>query len=302
MDSIKQQLNGRPVMSQVVKYALITIGAARGAVGFQFFMFPNAIVSGGLIGIAQIVNRLTGLPVGAFSIVLNVPLFIIAWKQFGLGFIISSFAGTVLDSVFIDAAAMTNIVATTDPMLASIIGGVIKGLGLGTIYYVGATTGGVDIVARFLRRRFPYINFGTLILLMDAVIIAAYAWIFKIYESAMYSLICMFVMSRAVDLVLYGLDNSNICYIVSEHTDDIVSEITLGQLHRGVTLLHAEGAYSHEEKQVIMCVIKRPQIAAIRRMVRAIDPKAFMVVTDAKNVFGKGFDSIVENSWVHVAL
>ena len=296
MDSIKQQLNGRPVMSQVVKYALITIGAAIGAVGFQFFMFPNAIVSGGLIGIAQIVNRLTGLPVGAFSIVLNVPLFIIAWKQFGLGFIISSFAGTVLYSVFIDAAAMTNIVATTDPMLASIIGGVIKGLGLGTIYYVGATTGGVDIVARFLRRRFPYINFGTLILLMDAVIIAAYAWIFKIYESAMYSLICMFVMSRAVDLVLYGLDNSNICYIVSEHTDDIVSEITLGQLHRGVTLLHAEGAYSHEEKQAIMCVIKRPQIAAIRRMVRAIDPKAFMVVTDAKNVFGKGFDSIVENS------
>lgn len=296
MDSIKQQLNGRPVMSQVVKYALITIGSAIGAVGFQFFMFPNAIVSGGLIGIAQIVNRLTGLPVGAFSIVLNVPLFIIAWKQFGLGFIISSFAGTVLYSVFIDAAAMTNIVATTDPMLASIIGGVIKGLGLGTIYYVGATTGGVDIVARFLRRRFPYINFGTLILLMDAVIIAAYAWIFKIYESAMYSLICMFVMSRAVDLVLYGLDNSNICYIVSEHTDDIVSEITLGQLHRGVTLLHAEGAYSHEEKQVIMCVIKRPQIAAIRRMVRAIDPKAFMVVTDAKNVFGKGFDSIVENS------
>lgn len=296
MDSIKQQLNGRPVMSQVVKYALITIGAAIGAVGFQFFMFPNAIVSGGLIGIAQIVNRLTGLPVGAFSIVLNVPLFIIAWKQFGLGFIISSFAGTVLYSVFIDAAAMTNIVATTDPMLASIIGGVIKGLGLGTIYYVGATTGGVDIVARFLRRRFPYINFGTLILLMDAVIIAAYAWIFRIYESAMYSLICMFVMSRAVDLVLYGLDNSNICYIVSEHTDDIVSEITLGQLHRGVTLLHAEGAYSHEEKQVIMCVIKRPQIAAIRRMVRAIDPKAFMVVTDAKNVFGKGFDSIIENS------
>ena len=296
MDSIKQQLNGRPVMSQVVKYALITIGAAIGAVGFQFFMFPNAIVSGGLIGIAQIVNRLTGLPVGAFSNVLNVPLFIIAWKQFGLGFIISSFAGTVLYSVFIDAAAMTNIVATTDPMLASIIGGVIKGLGLGTIYYVGATTGGVDIVARFLRRRFPYINFGTLILLMDAVIIAAYAWIFKIYESAMYSLICMFVMSRAVDLVLYGLDNSNICYIVSEHTDDIVSEITLGQLHRGVTLLHAEGAYSHEEKQVIMCVIKRPQIAAIRRMVRAIDPKAFMVVTDAKNVFGKGFDSIIENS------
>ena len=271
MDSIKNQLNGRPIMSQVVKYALIVVGAAIGAAGFQFFMLPNAIVSGGLTGIAQIVNRLTGLPV-------------------------SSFVGTVLYSVFIDAAAMTNIVATTDPMLASIIGGVIKGLGLGTIYYVGATTGGVDIVARFLRRRFPYINFGTLILLMDAVIIAAYALIFRIVESAMYSLICMFVVSRAIDLVLYGLDNSSIVYIVSEHTDTIVKEITSGILHRGVTLLHAEGAYTHEEKQVIMCVIKRPQIAEIRRLVRNIDQRAFLVVTDAKNVFGNGFESINETN------
>lgn len=296
MDSIKNQLNGRPIMSQVVKYALIVVGAAIGAAGFQFFMLPNAIVSGGLTGIAQIVNRLTGLPVGVLSIILNVPLFIVAWKQFGTDFIVSSFVGTVLYSVFIDAAAMTNIVATTDPMLASIIGGVIKGLGLGTIYYVGATTGGVDIVARFLRRRFPYINFGTLILLMDAVIIAAYALIFRIVESAMYSLICMFVVSRAIDLVLYGLDNSSIVYIVSEHTDTIVKEITSGILHRGVTLLHAEGAYTHEEKQVIMCVIKRPQIAEIRRLVRNIDQRAFFVVTDAKNVFGKGFDSINETN------
>ena len=296
MDSIKNQLNGRPIMSQVVKYALIVVGAAIGAAGFQFFMLPNAIVSGGLTGIAQIVNRLTGLPVGVLSIILNVPLFIVAWKQFGTDFIVSSFVGTVLYSVFIDAAAMTNIVATTDPMLASIIGGVIKGLGLGTIYYVGAPTGGGDIVARFLRRRFPYINFGTLILLMDAVIIAAYAFIFRIVESAMYSLICMFVVSRAIDLVLYGLDNSSIVYIVSEHTDTIVKEITSGILHRGVTLLHAEGAYTHEEKQVIMCVIKRPQIAEIRRLVRNIDQRAFLVVTDAKNVFGKGFDSINETN------
>ena len=296
MDSIKNQLNGRPIMSQIVKYTLIVVGAAIGAAGFQFFMLPNAIVSGGLTGIAQIVNRLTGLPVGVLSMILNVPLFVVAWKQFGTDFIVSSFVGTVLYSVFIDAAAMTNIVATTDPMLASIIGGVIKGLGLGTIYYVGATTGGVDIVARFLRRRFPYINFGTLILLMDAVIIAAYALIFRIVESAMYSLICMFVVSRVIDLVLYGLDNSSIVYIVSEHTDTIVKEITSGILHRGVTLLHAEGAYTHEEKQVIMCVIKRPQIAEIRRLVRNIDQRAFLVVTDAKNVFGKGFDSINETN------
>ena len=276
MDFIKKRLDKRPVMSRVVKYLLIAIGSAVGAVGFQFFMQPNSIVSGGLTGIAQIIIRLTGAPVGVLSIVMNVPLFVIAWKKFGSEFIIGSFVGTVFYSVFIDFAA------------------VVKGIGLGTVYYVGATTGGIDIVARFLRRRFPYINFGTLILVMDALIITAYALIFHIVESAMYSLICMFVVSRAIDLVLYGLDNSSIVYIVSHDTDAIVREITSGILHRGVTLLHAKGAYTHEEKQVIMCVIKRPQIAEIRRLVRMLDPNAFLVVSDAKNVFGNGFENIQE--------
>lgn len=296
MNGFKTRLNARPFASKLVKYIIIVLGAAIGAIGFQFFMFPNSIVSGGLTGIAQIINRLTGLPVGVLSIVMNVPLFIIAWRQFGNQFIIDSFIGTALFSVFIDLSSMLNIVATNDPMLGSIIGGVIKGAGLGAIYYVGATTGGVDIVARILRRKYPYINFGTFILILDAVVISAYALIFHIVESAMYSLICMFVVSKAIDLVLYGLDNSSVVYIVSHQTDVIVQEITSGNLHRGVTLLHAEGAYTHEERQVIMCVIKRPQIAEIRRLVRTIDDKAFLVVTDAKNVFGNGFDSINDNN------
>lgn len=296
MNGFKTRLNARPFASKLVKYIIIVLGAAIGAIGFQFFMFPNSIVSGGLTGIAQIINRLTGLPVGVLSIVMNVPLFIIAWRQFGNQFIIDSFIGTALFSVFIDLSSMLNIIATNDPMLGSIIGGVIKGAGLGAIYYVGATTGGVDIVARILRRKYPYINFGTFILILDAVVISAYALIFHIVESAMYSLICMFVVSKAIDLVLYGLDNSSVVYIVSHQTDVIVQEITSGNLHRGVTLLHAEGAYTHEERQVIMCVIKRPQIAEIRRLVRTIDDKAFLVVTDAKNVFGNGFDSINDNN------
>lgn len=296
MNGFKTRLNTRPFASKLVKYIIIVLGAAIGAIGFQLFMFPNSIVSGGLTGIAQIINRLTGLPVGVLSIVMNVPLFIIAWRQFGNQFIIDSFIGTALFSVFIDLSSMLNIVATNDPMLGSIVGGVIKGVGLGAIYYVGATTGGVDIVARILRRKYPYINFGTFILILDAVVISAYALIFHIVESAMYSLICMFVVSKAIDLVLYGLDNSSVVYIVSHQTDVIVQEITSGNLHRGVTLLHAEGAYTHEERQVIMCVIKRPQIAEIRRLVRTIDDKAFLVVTDAKNVFGNGFDSINDNN------
>lgn len=296
MDSIKKQLNGHSVLSIAVKYLAIVVGSLIFAAAFQFFLYPNSIVSGGVTGIAQIINRLTGLPVGVLSIIMNVPLFIIAWRHFGLDFIVSSFVAMTLFSVFVDVFAMLDIVVTDDAMLASVIGGVIKGVGLGMIYYVGSTTGGIDIVVRLARRRYPHINFGTLMLVMDAVIVAAYAVIFKIYDSAMYSLICMFVMSKVVDLVLYGLDNSSICYIISEHSEEIVKEITFGELHRGVTLLAAEGAYSHEKRPVVMCVIKRPQITAIRRLVRLLDPNAFLIVTDAKNVFGKGFDSINDNN------
>ncbi|MBP3538374.1 MAG: YitT family protein [Oscillospiraceae bacterium] len=296
MDSIKKQLSGKSALSIVVKYLIIVVGSLIFAASFQFFLYPNSIVSGGVTGIAQIINRLTGLPVGVLSIIMNVPLFIIAWRHFGLDFIVSSFVAMTLFSVFVDVFAVLDIAVTDDAMLASIIGGVIKGIGLGMIYYVGSTTGGIDIVVRLARRRYPHINFGTLMLVMDAVIVAAYALIFKIYDSAMYSLICMFVMSKVVDLVLYGLDNSSICYIISEHSEDIVKEITFGELHRGVTLLSGEGAYTHEKRPVVMCVIKRPQIAAIRRLVRTLDPNAFLIVTDAKNVFGKGFDSINDNN------
>lgn len=296
MDSIKKQLSGKSALSIVVKYLIIVVGSLIFAASFQFFLYPNSIVSGGVTGIAQIINRLTGLPVGVLSIIMNVPLFIIAWRHFGLDFIVSSFVAMTLFSVFVDVFAVLDIAVTDDAMLASIIGGVIKGIGLGMIYYVGSTTGGIDIVVRLARRRYPHINFGTLMLVMDAVIVAAYALIFQIYDSAMYSLICMFVMSKVVDLVLYGLDNSSICYIISEHSEDIVKEITFGELHRGVTLLSGEGAYTHEKRPVVMCVIKRPQIAAIRRLVRTLDPNAFLIVTDAKNVFGKGFDSINDNN------
>ena len=218
MDSIKKSLEKKKALKYIMKYLVIVLGAAIYAIGFQFFLFPNAIVSGGLVGIAMIINVFTSLPVGMLTFVMNVPLFIVAWRHFGLDFLLSSLAGVALSALLVDLFALRSFVATNDPMLASIIGGVIKGAGLGMIYYVGATTGGVDIVAKFLRQRHAHIQFGTLILIMDIVIIAAYAFVLERYESAMYSLIAMFVVSKVIDLVLYGIDNSSVCYIISEHS------------------------------------------------------------------------------------
>ena len=277
-----------------VQYALIALGSALFAAGFQFFLYPNSIIVGGVSGIAMIINYLTDLPVGVLNIVLNIPLFIMAWRHFGTRFIVSSFVGMLLSSVLVDLFALTNYSPTDDMLLACIIGGAVKGFGLGIIYYAGTTTGGTDIVAKFVRLKFPYINFGTLLMLTDAVIIIAFAVIFKEVEGAMYAVISMFVVSKVIDLVLYGIDNSNVCYIISEKSDQLVKDIT-DRLHRGVTILEGEGAYSHQNKQVLLCVVKRTQIADIRKIIKNIDENAFFIITDAKNVFGKGFGDISDN-------
>lgn len=294
MNAINKELTKKTALKWVLMYLAIIVGSAIYAVGFQFFMFPNSIVSGGIVGVAMIVNHFTQLPVGVLTIIMNIPLFAIAWRYFGLDFMFSSLVGMALSSVFVDLFAITGIVSTRDPMLASIIGGVIKGFGLGMVYFVGATTGGVDIVAKLLRRKNPHINFGTIILIIDTMIVIAYAVILNKYESAMYSVIAMFVVSKVIDLVLYGIDNSSICYIISENSDELAKQIISGPVRRGVTILEGEGAYSHNKKHVIMCVIKRTQIAELRKLVRNLDEKAFVIVTDAKNVFGNGFESISE--------
>ncbi len=294
MKKAKNSERGQKIWHIFLQYLFILIGSVIYAVGFQFFMYPNSVVSGGLTGISMIINYFTNFPVGIMIIIFNIPLFIVAWKRFGVKFMMSSLTAVVLSSLIVDIFAATGIVLTSDPMLAAIIGGAIKGAGLGVIYYMGATTGGADIVAKMIQQKYPYFNFGTILLLMDAVIIAAYAVILGRYDSAMYSIIAMYVVSKVIDLALYGIDNSSLCYIISENSEELIKGIINGPIRRGVTILEGEGAYSRRHKQIIMCVIKRTQISQMRHLVRTLDERAFFIVTDAKNVFGKGFENIAE--------
>ena len=294
METVRNSAQGGTVRRLVIKYLMIVLGSIVYAVGFQCFCFPNHIVAGGITGISMILNRFTHWPVGMMVLAMNVPLFLIAWRHFGVSYLVGSLVGTAVSSVCVDLIALTHIVATNDPMLGSIIGGVIKGAGMGIIYYFGASTGGVDILAKMLREKYQSINFGTIVLIIDVFIVIAYAFVLQQYESAMYSLIGMYVVSKVVDLALYGIDKSSLCYIVSEKSEELVQEILSGHVHRGVTILDGHGAYSHQDKNVIMCVIKRTQMGEMRRTVRRVDERAFFIVTDAKNVFGNGFESISE--------
>lgn len=273
------------------RFLLITAGSVFYAAGIRFFYFPNNIVCGGATGISMIINYLTDLPIGVMVIIINIPLFALAWKHFGLRFMVGSLIGMGLSSVLVDVFALFDIVATDNLLLACIYGGLCTGTGLGLIYLAGVTTGGSDIVAKFVRRSRPYMNFGSIMLAIDAAVIVTFAFISGKYENAMYAVIAIFISSRMIDAVLYGLNISKLCYIISDEYAAIKDSIT-GELGRGVTILHGEGAYTGNTKRVIMCVIKRQQITDVRRIVRLTDPGAFMFITDAKDVFGDGFADI----------
>ena len=252
------------IKQYIVSYIKILLGAMFYALGFGLFCYPNDITTGGVTGIAMIINYLTDLPVGVLTIVINVPLFFFSWRKFGLKFIIASLAGTLLASVFVDLVALLPVEITHDALLGSVYGGFVKGFGLGLVYSAGATTGGVDLIAKFLRRKYQHINF-------------------------------MFIASKTIDFVLFGAVNSKVCYIITDESVPIKDAIVT-KLHRGVTFLHGEGAWSHKEKDIILCVIRQSQIVDLKHIVRAIDEHAFVIVSDSREIFGKGFISISDEN------
>lgn len=271
--------------------ALTLLGCAIGGVSFSFLTFPNNIVSGGLTGIGQILNLLFGLPVGVMIIVMNIPLFVVAWRMLGLRFIIFSLIGMVGTSVAIDLFNLLHITLTNDILLAAVYGGLLNGLSNGLIFSAGSTGGGTDILSRLLRRKYPYLQIGTISLALNAVVVLAFAVIFHRADAAMYTVITMFVSSRVVNLILYGMANSSICYIITIHPHEI-SRAVNSSLHRGATLLKGEGAYSGEERDVVLCAIRRHQIPQLKKLVSELDEHAFVIVTQSHEVFGKNFQNI----------
>ena len=292
---MRKKITKEQVKGFLLSELMIVVGAALYAAGFQFFMYPNDIATGGITGISMILNYLTGFPVGVMTIIMNVPLFIFSWRKFGTRFLIASLTGMLCSSVCVDLFSELRtthqIVITSQPLLAAIYGGVVYGLGLGIVYHANGTTGGTDIIAKFLRHRYQHVNLSTFVLISDVMVVAAFGIIFGLYERSMYAIIAMFIASKAIDLVLYGAVNSKVCYIIT-NSPDAVKDVIIQRLNRGVTILHGQGGYSGEEKNVLLCVIKQAQIVTLKRLVKDIDEHSFMIVSDSREVFGEGFSYI----------
>ncbi len=275
-------------------YVKIVIGGVIFAFGFRIFLYNNGMFSGGTTGLAMIANQLTHWPIGMLTMAFNIPLFLLAWRKLGLRFMVNSTIAMVICTSLMDVMSLLPVHPTDDMLLGALYGGVLKGVGLGLIYSEGLATGGGDIMNRLLRRKYPYVNLGTIMLCVDATIVMTYALLFMRFDTSMYTLISMFVASKVIDIILYGSMNAKLCVIISDYSEQVQKAIT-EQLHRGVTLLDGHGAYTGRDKKVILCIVKKNQMVEARNIARSIDPAAFFVVTDAQEVFGKGFSDIMSN-------
>ena len=278
------------VKREVKSYVLIVLGAVIHAVAFNMFLGPNQIPMGGLSGLAQIINFLVPiLPVGTMNMVMNVPLLLLSGKLLGRRMLISSVVAVATSSVAIDAIGAMHDFAAMDPFLSAIFGGAMMGLGLGLISAQNATLGGTSTLARLVKIKYPWLSTGSIIVGSDIVILVLAVIAFGKLEAALYGTIALLALELIMDKVLYGMDPSKVAYIVSEKAQEI-AVVLMEEQERGVTVLRGEGAYTGEEKKILMVAFRQKDIVQIKRTVHGMDKKAFMVVVDANTVLGGGFE------------
>lgn len=276
-------------MAQKVRSCgIITLGAVIYALAFDWFVAPNQIAMGGVTGLAQIVNALVPvLPVGVLSILVNVPLFLAGWRLLGGRLLVSSLYAMAVSSLAIDVIAWMHTFPPMDPILATLYGGAGMGVGLGLVFSQGATTGGTGIIGKLLKLKFPWLPIGKLVMIPDMVVVILAAVVFGTVNAALYGLIQMYLLSKVMDMILYGWDTSRVAYIITDRWEETVQGLL--DMNRGVTLLQGKGAYTGAEKQVLLVAFRQREIVPIKRMLREIDPKAFFIVCDAHEILGEGF-------------
>ena len=276
-------------MAQKVRSCgIITLGAVIYALAFDWFVAPNQIAMGGVTGLAQIVNALVPvLPVGVLSILVNVPLFLAGWRLLGGRLLVSSLYAMAVSSLAIDVIAWMHTFPPMDPILATLYGGAGMGVGLGLVFSQGATTGGTDIIGKLLKLKFPWLPIGKLVMIPDMVVVILAAVVFGTVNAALYGLIQMYLLSKVMDMILYGWDTSRVAYIITDRWEETVQGLL--DMNRGVTLLQGKGAYTGAEKQVLLVAFRQREVVPIKRMLREIDPKAFFIVCDAHEILGEGF-------------
>lgn len=274
------------------KYTTILIGALLMAVSVNVIYEPMGLVTGGVSGLAIVVKYLTedmiagGFPLWLFTIICNIPLFVIAARIKGLKFLISALFGTV---TFILALILVPIydLKIDDYLLGAIMGGVIGGIGIGLVFSAQASTGGTDLLASVIHTTKKHISIPQILNIVDGFVILVGALVFGI-GNALYATIAVFMTSKISDGILEGLKFAKMAYIISDQYKEIADAI-MHQIGRGVTGVSATGMYSNSDKKMLFCVVSKKEIVKIIEIAQKVDAKSFVIISDVREVMGEGF-------------
>lgn len=287
MNKIKKArliINTTSYMSEIIQ---IIIGTFIMSCGTVFFLLPNQLSSGGFSGIATITFYFFKFPMGTTILILNIPLFFISLFKNGGKFLAKAIIGTALLSVFIDFLERFNPL-TSDRFLACIYGGILTGIGTAIILKANASTGGSDLLANIIKKFKPTARTSNLIVIIDTIIVGLNVVFFKELEIGLYSAIAIYIMGKIIDIFFEGIYFTKMMWIVSDKYVDISKKIN-SEIGRGTTALYGKGMYKGEEKNVLLCVASRSEIVYIRQIIKKIDSRAFIIISNAREVIGNGF-------------
>lgn len=273
-------------------YLLLTAGTFFMAVGINVIYEPLSMVTGGFSGVGILVKKLTqtgqwsGIPVGMTTLLLNIPLFIWGYCQKGKEFVKKTIYAATCFSFFLLVVPTFDIVKQ-DYLMAALVGGLLNGAGIGLVFSQGASTGGSDLLSVLTTKVLPGLSASERLILIDTLIVAAGVFVFGL-EIGLYAVVAVFVTGKVSDAILDGLKFAKIAYIISDHPEEI-SEHIFRELGRGLTGLEGQGMYSGKHKMVLMCVVSKKEAVLLKDIVKSADKEAFLILSEAKEVFGEGF-------------
>ena len=270
------------------EYVKITAGAVMMGIALSVFLVPFKIAPGGISGLATVIHYLSGIRVSILIPLINIPIFILGIMRLHSGFLLRSVYGTAVLSVAAEAAEGLA-APTSDPLLACVFGGGLMGVGISVVLAAGGTTGGTDILVLVIRKSIPSVSVGRLYLLIDGILILIAGVALSGGDTVFYSAAALVVSTYATDAALDGLKLARLVYIISDDVDSICARI-YGELRRGVTGLRAVSMYSGRERKILLCAVGRRQLTALKRIIRETDPAAFVIICDAKEIMGYGFE------------
>lgn len=268
------------------------IGSAILGASYAIFLAPIGLNAGGISGLAAVIVELVNkdgsipfLTIGTLTILINLPLFVIAGMKIGKRFFFGSLLGMFVSSMLMDYFPLHLVL---EPLVAALYGGALIGFGVGLVFAAGTSTGGSDIVVRLVKLKARNVNLGQILITFDMFVIALTGLVFGDVEHALYTGIAIFLVGKVMDMVVYGFDNSKTAMIITSKHEE-VSQAISEKLHRGTTFLYSQGSYSHKDGKVVLVAVYPKQVAMLKDIVVSIDPYAFVILQEAHQVLGDGF-------------